>query len=239
MVGGARGGAYRAAHGHIMARYWSRHATWNVACALSGKVTVTASPCTGWVHHAQDRTGCACLRRGRLTFAMLRPFLHPAVGTFPHARHRERLPDTPGACSRSLGSASGRPGAAKSPVTLGRMAYPSWWTGECSMKEWDMTEDPQQPPTAEVRPCTPPHLSAVQCGVGDEAVFGPTPHICHAPHMRGVGYKTPCSGGAWRSRRQVPGHADYRGTRLGVGSAGSGWASISRARFSKIGRAHV
>src|SRR5262249_28188370 len=86
-----------------------------VSCTLSGKVTVTASPYTGCVHHAQDRTGCTCRRRGRLTFAMLRPFraplwahvLTPVTGNAP--------PHMPGACRCSLGSASGRPGVAQEP----------------------------------------------------------------------------------------------------------------------------
>src|SRR5262249_42182385 len=128
---------------HITARYRSRQATWNVTCTLSGKVTVTASPYTGWVHHAQERTGCVCLHRGRLTFAMLRPFLRSAVGTFPHARHRERLPDTPGACLCSLEAGSRRPGTARRPVTLGRITSSSWWTEKCSMKERDVIEAPQ------------------------------------------------------------------------------------------------
>lgn len=141
VVGGAHGGAYRAARGHITARYRSRHATWNVTCTLSGKVTVTASPCTGWVHQAQDRTGCACLRRGRLTFAILRPFLRSAVGTRSTHPHWERLLATPGACLRSLRSASGRPGTARGSVILRRRTYPSWWIGECSMKSRDVTEN--------------------------------------------------------------------------------------------------
>ena len=73
--GGPSGEAYRAAKGHITARYWSRHATWKVACALSGKVTVTASPYTGCVHQAQGRTRSRCRHRGRVAFAILRPVL--------------------------------------------------------------------------------------------------------------------------------------------------------------------
>jgi hypothetical protein len=72
---GGGGRAYGAAHGHMTARYWSRHATWKVTCALSGKVTVTASPCTGCVHHAQARTGYACRCPGRVASALCLPFL--------------------------------------------------------------------------------------------------------------------------------------------------------------------
>ncbi len=77
------GRAYRGAGGHMTARYWSRHPTWKVACSLSGNVTVTASPCTGLAHHTHSRTGCPCLFRGRLTFAMLPPLLRFAVVETP------------------------------------------------------------------------------------------------------------------------------------------------------------
>ena len=62
-------------------------------------------------------------------------FHTPATGNASRTRR--------GACPRSLGSASGKPGAARSPVTLGKRAYPSWWTGEYNMKERDATEDLQ------------------------------------------------------------------------------------------------
>src|SRR5882724_7895185 len=79
MGGDSSGRAYRAVHGHMTARYWYRHATWNVACSLSGKVTVTASPCTGLAHHAHGRTGFSRLLRGRLAFVMLLPFMRSAL----------------------------------------------------------------------------------------------------------------------------------------------------------------
>src|SRR4029453_4140304 len=71
VAGCARGRDYRAARGQMTSRYLYRHATWNGACPLSGKVTVTASPCTGLAHHAHGRTEFSCLFRGRLAFAML------------------------------------------------------------------------------------------------------------------------------------------------------------------------
>src|SRR5712691_688372 len=83
MDGDSSGRVYRAVHGHMTARYWYRHATWNVACSLSGKVTVTASPCTGVAHHAQGRTGFPCLLRGRAAFAMLLPFMCSATAKPP------------------------------------------------------------------------------------------------------------------------------------------------------------
>jgi hypothetical protein len=46
-----------------------------VTCTLSGKVTVTASPCTGCAHHAQDRPGDAGRCSGRAALARCLPFL--------------------------------------------------------------------------------------------------------------------------------------------------------------------
>ena len=65
----------------------------------------------------------------------------------------------------------------------------------------------------------------------------PREPFCHMPctaYSGGVN-ESPFSSGAYRASHQMPGHADYRGTLLGVGSAGSGWASISRARCSNAG----
>ena len=75
--------AYGAAHGHMTARYWSRHATWKVTCALSGKVTVTASPGTGCAHHVQGRTGSVCRDPGRMAFPRCLPFLRSMSVTPP------------------------------------------------------------------------------------------------------------------------------------------------------------
>ena len=104
------GCAYGAARGHRTARYWSRHATWKVTCALSGKVTVTASPCTGWAHHAQDRTGCPCRHQGRVTFALLLPFrrstrVKPPTRPGPETppAHAESMRPLPRANQRSAG----------------------------------------------------------------------------------------------------------------------------------------
>jgi hypothetical protein len=82
---GGSGRAYGAAHGHRTARYWSRHATWKVTCALSGKVTMTASPYTGWAHQAQGRTGCPCRRPPRVAFALGPPFRR-STGVTPPTR---------------------------------------------------------------------------------------------------------------------------------------------------------
>src|SRR5712691_1008333 len=92
MDGDSSGRVYRAVHGHMTARYWYRHATWNVACSLSGKVTVTASPCTGWAHHTQGRTGFPCLLRGRLAFAMLLSFMRSPGNAFRLVREHEHTP---------------------------------------------------------------------------------------------------------------------------------------------------
>jgi len=70
---------------------------------LSGKVTVTASPCTGWAHHAQGRTGCPCRHHGRVTFALFLPFRR-SMGVTPPTRsgpetppaHAESIPPLPG-----------------------------------------------------------------------------------------------------------------------------------------------
>jgi len=120
---GCSGRAYGAAHGHMTARYWSRHATWKVTCALSGKVTVTASPCTGWAHHAQGWTGCPCLCRGRVAFALFLPFRRFTGG---HASHMP-WPSTPPAHAESLTlppRASGTPAAEQRLVTRGRRVSP-------------------------------------------------------------------------------------------------------------------
>jgi hypothetical protein len=77
------GHTYGAAPGHMTARYWSRHAIWKVTCALSGKVTVTASPCTGSAHHAQGRTGGLCRCPGRVALALCLPFLRSTGVTPP------------------------------------------------------------------------------------------------------------------------------------------------------------
>src|SRR4029450_5954454 len=98
VAGCARGRDYRAARGHITSRYLYRHATWNVACSLSGKVTVTASPCTGLAHHAHGRTAFPCLFRERLAFAMLLSFMHSAM-TEPPTRP---LPVRPSGLSRNM-----------------------------------------------------------------------------------------------------------------------------------------
>lgn len=56
-------------------------------------------------------------------------------------------------------------------------------------------------------------------------------HLCGA----GGRHASPCRG-AWHAPGQATVPAAYRATRLGVGSAGSGWASMARARCSNAGR---
>jgi len=94
----SNGPPYRAAHGHMTARYRYKHATWNVACALSGKVTVTASPCTGLAHHAHAPAWLTFTRRGRLAFAIGFPSRAALLPSRAHVLPCDRLPDTPGAC---------------------------------------------------------------------------------------------------------------------------------------------
>jgi hypothetical protein len=107
----------------MRARYWYRHPTWNVACSLSGNVTVTASPWTGLAHHAQGRTACPCLLRGRLAFAMLLPFLRAALAqTF--TRTPRKSPEQPSEGTGPAPAALYRPQARNpsAPMGLGSTA---------------------------------------------------------------------------------------------------------------------
>jgi len=108
--------------GHMTARYPVQNTRYERGLLLVRKVTVTASPCTGCAHHAHSRTGCSRLRRGRLAFATLLPFLRAAVAVPPHALQGKSHP--------ALGQPAGMRGTARRPVPRGRMAYPCSRTRE-------------------------------------------------------------------------------------------------------------
>jgi hypothetical protein len=88
---GSSGQAYGVAPGHMRARYWSRHATWKVTWALSGKVTVAASPWTGCAHHAQGWTGDACRCPGCVALVLCLPFLR-STSVKPPSGYRILVP---------------------------------------------------------------------------------------------------------------------------------------------------
>jgi len=168
---------------------------------LSGKVTVTASPCTGWAHHAQGRTGCPCRHHGRVTFALLLPFRR-STGVTPPTRpgpetppaHAGSMTPLPQANEWSAGRRAEARDAREDGVPI------SWpWSVACSTGEEQMRPQNQPQPwsvLALLAPCLWTGLGEDHEVFGMVAPFGllrnlPTRQLPVVPRSQACEWRTP------------------------------------------------